>query len=102
MRRPASRGRSAKSSAAASAASFTGSSRAGPATAASPAICSAPSTVDKPQAPDYSQPGGPVTETTIPASKASIEAIASLHALVTLDLLDDPAGYQPGFHERCS
>ena len=28
---------------------------------------------------------------------ASIHAIASLHALVTLDLLDDPAGYAPGF-----
>ncbi len=39
-------------------------------------------------APDYSTPGGPVAETTIPASKASIGAIASLHANVTLDLLD--------------
>jgi molybdopterin/thiamine biosynthesis adenylyltransferase len=53
--------------------------------------------VDKAPAPDYSQPGGPVQETTIPASKASIQAIASLHALVTLGLLDDPAGYSPGF-----
>jgi molybdopterin/thiamine biosynthesis adenylyltransferase len=62
--------------------------------------------VEKPVAPDYSQPGGPVAETTVPASKASIEAIASLHALVTLGLLDDPprrtadgaaAGYDPGF-----
>jgi hypothetical protein len=52
--------------------------------------------VDKPKAPDYSQPGGPV-ETTVPASKASIQAIASLHALVTLDLLGDSAGYAPGF-----
>ena len=42
-------------------------------------------------------PGGPVAETTIPASMASIHAIASLHALVTLGLLDDPAGYAPGF-----
>jgi molybdopterin/thiamine biosynthesis adenylyltransferase len=55
--------------------------------------------VEKPKAPDYTQnaqPGGPV-EMTIPASKASIGAIASLHALVTLGLLGDPAGYQPGF-----
>jgi molybdopterin/thiamine biosynthesis adenylyltransferase len=54
-------------------------------------------TVEKPKAVDYSLPGGPVAETTIPASKASIEAIASLHALVTLALLADPAGYAPGF-----
>ncbi|HEX5272114.1 MAG TPA: ThiF family adenylyltransferase, partial [Gemmataceae bacterium] len=54
-------------------------------------------TVEKPKAPDYSQPGGPVAETTVPASKASIQAIASLHALVTLALLADPAGYEPGF-----
>jgi molybdopterin/thiamine biosynthesis adenylyltransferase len=54
-------------------------------------------TVEKPKAPDYSQPGGPVAETTIPASKASIQAIASLHALITLALLEDPAGYAPGF-----
>jgi molybdopterin/thiamine biosynthesis adenylyltransferase len=54
--------------------------------------------VEAPQrAPDYSQPGGPVQEVTIPASKASISAIASLHALVTLGLMDDPAGYDPGF-----
>ena len=38
-------------------------------------------------APDYSNPGGPVAETTIPASKASIEVIAGLHAMVTLELL---------------
>jgi molybdopterin/thiamine biosynthesis adenylyltransferase len=47
--------------------------------------------------PDYSNPGGPVTETTIPAGKASIQAIASLHALVTQGLLDDGASYDPGF-----
>ena len=29
-------------------------------------------TVEKPPAPDYPSPGGPVRETTIPASKASI------------------------------
>jgi molybdopterin/thiamine biosynthesis adenylyltransferase len=53
--------------------------------------------VEKPFTPDYSQPGGPVHEVTVPASMASIHAIASLHALVTLGLLDDPAAYDPGF-----
>lgn len=53
-------------------------------------------TVDKPKAPDYSQPGGPV-ETTVPAGMASIHAITSLHALVTLELLANPQGYDPGF-----
>jgi molybdopterin/thiamine biosynthesis adenylyltransferase len=53
--------------------------------------------VEKPSVPDYSQLGGPIAETTIPASRASIQAIASLHALVTLDLLNQPAGYDPGF-----
>jgi hypothetical protein len=51
--------------------------------------------VDDSPAPDYSAPGGPVWETTIPASKSAISAIASLHALATLDLLDAPAGYTP-------
>ncbi|MFN4258814.1 MAG: ThiF family adenylyltransferase [Gemmataceae bacterium] len=54
-------------------------------------------TVDQAKPPDYSQPGGAVAETTIPASKASIAVIASLHALVTLGLMSDPAGYAPGF-----
>lgn len=54
-------------------------------------------TVDKAPTPDYSQPDGPVYETTIPASKASIQAIASLHALITLGLLEDPTRYAPGF-----
>lgn len=53
--------------------------------------------VEKPRTPDYTQPGGAVAETTIPASKASIQMIASLHALVTLSLLSDPGGYSPGF-----
>jgi molybdopterin/thiamine biosynthesis adenylyltransferase len=53
--------------------------------------------VDKSKPPDYSQPGGPVAETTIPASKASIQAIASLHALVTLDFLTQSPEYAPGF-----
>jgi molybdopterin/thiamine biosynthesis adenylyltransferase len=54
-------------------------------------------TVDRPPTPDYTAPGGPVYETTIPASKASIEAIASLHALLTLSLLKEGAGFNPGF-----
>jgi molybdopterin/thiamine biosynthesis adenylyltransferase len=54
-------------------------------------------TVEKSKTPDYSQPNGAVPEVTVPASKAAIQAIASLHALVTLSLLDDPAGYAPGF-----
>src|SRR4051794_18862141 len=53
--------------------------------------------VDKPAAPDYSQPGGAVPETTIPASKASIQTVASLHALVTLALLDDPGAVAAEF-----
>ena len=52
---------------------------------------------DKPPAPDYSHPDGPVHEVRIPASMASIHAIASLHALVTLDLLKDGRSYDPGF-----
>jgi len=53
--------------------------------------------VDKPKTPDYSQPGGPAAETTVPAAKAAIQLIASLHALITLELLANPAGYAPGF-----
>ena len=40
--------------------------------------------------PDYANPGAQVQETTIPATKASIDAIASLHALMTLGMLDAP------------
>jgi molybdopterin/thiamine biosynthesis adenylyltransferase len=47
--------------------------------------------VDNSPPPDYSRPGGPVPETTVPASKASIGAIASLHALVTLSLFGGEA-----------
>jgi molybdopterin/thiamine biosynthesis adenylyltransferase len=54
-------------------------------------------TVDKAPAPDYSAPGGPVYETTVPAGMASIHAIASLHALLTLELLADPRGQAPPF-----
>jgi molybdopterin/thiamine biosynthesis adenylyltransferase len=53
-------------------------------------------TVDQSKAPDYSAPGGPVEEATIPAGMAAIHAVAGLHAVVTLDLLADPAG-DPGF-----
>jgi molybdopterin/thiamine biosynthesis adenylyltransferase len=42
-------------------------------------------------APDYANPNGAVAEATIPASRASISAIASLHAVVTLDLLANAA-----------
>jgi hypothetical protein len=53
--------------------------------------------VDNAKAPDYSQPGGAVHETTIPAGIAAIHVIASLHALVTLELLGQGAAYAPGF-----
>src|SRR5207245_6657687 len=53
--------------------------------------------VDKPKTPDYSQPGGPAPEVTIPAGRASIQLIASLHALITLELLANPGEYAPGF-----
>ena len=46
--------------------------------------------------PDYSNPGAAVAETTIPATKASIEVIAGLHALVTLDLLASAGTPSPG------
>ncbi len=54
-------------------------------------------TVEKPVAPDYSNPGGPVAETTVPASITAIHTIASLHAHVTLQLLEQGSAYQPGF-----
>jgi hypothetical protein len=47
--------------------------------------------------PDYSNPGGPVEETSIPASAASIHVIAALHAQITLDLLANPQRFNPGF-----
>jgi molybdopterin/thiamine biosynthesis adenylyltransferase len=47
--------------------------------------------------PDYSQPGGPAPETTIPASRASIEVIAALHAQITLQLIAQKNEYAPGF-----
>jgi molybdopterin/thiamine biosynthesis adenylyltransferase len=53
--------------------------------------------VDNTPAPDYSTPDNLVRETTVPASRASIQTIASLHAMVTLDLLAGPKEYQPPF-----
>jgi molybdopterin/thiamine biosynthesis adenylyltransferase len=59
--------------------------------------------------PDYSNPGGPVPEATVPAGKASIEVIAGLHALVTLELANpererrgdasNPVAHAPGSPE---
>ena len=58
--------------------------------------------VDRPGTPDYSQTGGAVAETTVPASKAAIHAIASLHANLTLQMLDHHLDgptrpFDPGF-----
>jgi len=53
--------------------------------------------IDQGKAPDYSQPDGGMAETKIPASRAAISTIASLHALVTLGLLTHRTGYAPGF-----
>ena len=39
--------------------------------------------------PDYSNPGSTAAATTVPASRASIHAIAALHADLTLELLKD-------------
>jgi hypothetical protein len=47
--------------------------------------------VDDSPAPDYSAPGGPVHEVRVPADVASIHAIASLHALLTLQMLGGQA-----------
>jgi molybdopterin/thiamine biosynthesis adenylyltransferase len=51
-------------------------------------------TTDNSPPPDYANPNAAVEETTIPASKASISVIASLHAAMTLGLL---AGSTPEF-----
>jgi molybdopterin/thiamine biosynthesis adenylyltransferase len=53
--------------------------------------------VENERAPDYSQPAGPAPEVTIPASAASIHSIASLHALVTLEMIEDPGSAASGF-----
>jgi molybdopterin/thiamine biosynthesis adenylyltransferase len=49
---------------------------------------------DNAPTPDYSNPRAVVEETRVPASKASINTIASLHALLTLDMLEKA---DPGF-----
>ena len=49
---------------------------------------------ERPPAPDYSNPQAAVEEARIPASKASISTIASIHASVTLALLE---ATDPGF-----
>lgn len=51
-------------------------------------------TTDNSPPPDYSNPGAAVSETTIPASKSSINVIAGLHAGLTLGML---AGSVPEF-----
>jgi molybdopterin/thiamine biosynthesis adenylyltransferase len=51
-------------------------------------------TTDNRPPPDYANPGAAVQETTIPASKASINVIAGLHAAATLGLL---AGSAPEY-----
>jgi molybdopterin/thiamine biosynthesis adenylyltransferase len=50
--------------------------------------------VEQPPPPDYANPRAAVEEARIPASKASIGTVASLHASVTLALLE---GADPGF-----
>lgn len=47
-------------------------------------------TVEKPIAPDYSQPGAAVPEATIPARKSAIAVIAAIHAEASLQMLDTP------------
>jgi molybdopterin/thiamine biosynthesis adenylyltransferase len=54
-------------------------------------------TVDTSRPPDYSQPGGPVAETVVPARKAAIATIAGLHAELTLQLLAEGPTFDPGF-----
>jgi molybdopterin/thiamine biosynthesis adenylyltransferase len=53
--------------------------------------------IDRDKAPDYSQPDGGMAETKIPASRAAISTIASLHALVTLGLFKHGPKFAPGF-----
>src|SRR5207244_11950287 len=53
--------------------------------------------VEKPGAPDYSQPQAEVEEIRVPASKSAVTAIAGLHAVLTEQFLDDVAGFNPGF-----
>jgi sulfur-carrier protein adenylyltransferase/sulfurtransferase len=57
-------------------------------------------TVETPKAPDYSQPGGPAPEVTIPASRTSIAIITGLHAQVTLQLLAGVRSQSSGVGEE--
>jgi molybdopterin/thiamine biosynthesis adenylyltransferase len=53
--------------------------------------------------PDYSNLGAAISETTVPASKASIATIASLHALITLEIISGPkklGGIEPSKEEN--
>jgi molybdopterin/thiamine biosynthesis adenylyltransferase len=56
------------------------------------------------RAPDYSNPSSRIAETTVPASKASIEVIAGLHAMFTLELRSELLrGQEQGIAEgECS
>jgi len=51
-------------------------------------------------APDYATPGAAVAETTIPASRASIGTIAGLHAVVTLELLENLTPQPPSLARK--
>ena len=93
----ASPGRWEKCSAAASAALFIGSYQAGHVTAAWRAISNARSQLTSRPRLIIRSRADRSHETTIPASMASIHAIASLHALVTLDLLTHGTDWSPGF-----
>jgi molybdopterin/thiamine biosynthesis adenylyltransferase len=53
-------------------------------------------TLDDGKPADYSQPGGAIQETTVPANLAAIRAVAGLHAAVTLELMLE-AETDPGF-----
>ncbi len=50
---------------------------------------------DSAPSPNYADPNAGVAETRIPASKAAIDAIASLHAILSLQFLEENAS--PGF-----
>ena len=51
-------------------------------------------------APDYTNPGAAVAETTIPASRASIGTIAGLHAVATLELLENLTPQPPSLARK--
>jgi molybdopterin/thiamine biosynthesis adenylyltransferase len=51
---------------------------------------------DNTSPPDYADPQATIQAITVPASRAAIHAIASLHATITLDMLKEPS-LDPGF-----